>query len=218
MIIRRMAVAVCAMDSLTGQIIEDGSVRIFMQDGAAGIRKEKGFMIFWDNDMASRILIIESQIYEREEITLTMAEFRKKRMPRLLVWLKPGRDYPYPAAVRLATRQGQPGTTERIFLEPSAGVVRLTAAYPADRLYPCLIELRVPTGIFVEGRLLRIYRISDGHWEDFRIWQVRNESAGLYELEQPLQEIYSTYDEKIGFVLELKVGEDGNYQVPLIDS
>ncbi|GEM_PF-4536122 len=217
MIIRRVAVAVRAMDSLTGQAIDDGSVRICMEDGAAGVKKDGGYVIFWDNDMPTRTLLLESSFYEREEIVLDMETFRKKRMPVLLVWLKPGRFYPYPSMVKLVTRYGKPLSDELIFMEPSAGLIRLAAAYPADRLEPCLIELKIPRGLPVEGRRLRIHRLSDGYREDFWIWQARNESAGLYELVSPLKEVYSVYDEKIGFVLELKVGEDGMYQVPFME-
>lgn len=217
MIIKRMAAAVRALDLVTGQVIDDGSVRIYMEDGAAGIKKKDGYIIFWDNDMPRRKLILESPFYEREEIVLDMEVFRQKRMPRLLVWLKPGRQYPYPSSVRLETRYGTPLSTQRVYLESSVGLIRLRAAYPADRLEPCLIELKIPPGLPVEGRPLRIKRISDGYREDFCIWQARNESAGLYELVKPLEEVYSVYDEEIGFVLEMKVGKDGSYQVPFVE-
>lgn len=216
MTVKRIAVAVRAMDMITGNPAAAGDVRIAMADGAAGIRKNDGYVIFWDNGMPKRCLIAESPYYEREEILIDLADLRRKRLPAINIWLKPAWAYPYAAGQKLTIGQAEPNQPVRILMKQSEGLVRLSGSYPLDKLDLRLIELQVPRWLAVEGRPLRIQRLSDGHWEDFTIWQACNESAGLYELAEPLKEIYSVYDEAISLLLEVRAAKDGRYQVPVM--
>lgn len=214
MTVKRIAVAVCPMDYITGARVEAGTVHVYMEDGGYGIRKDEGYVIFWDNGEAERCLVIESPYYEQERILLSMAEFQKKRSPVLMVWLKPGESYPYPSEVRLHTETGKPGAVINIPIEASEGLISLVGAYPSDQLEPQVIQMKVPENLELEGRVLQIRRPSDGRKEYFTIWETRNRSLGLYELACPLEEVYSAFDSVIGLVIQVKADSEGNYHVP----
>lgn len=214
MTVKRVAAAVIPMDLFTGARVRPGTVRVWMEDGEPGIRKEDGSIIFLDSGEPERSLIVESPYYEREQIMLCMNEFQGKRSPVLFLWLKPGPAYPYPSGVRLRTETGKPGSTVCIPMEESEGLVSLVGAYPADRLEPQLIQLKVPEGLELEGRTLQIRRLSDGKKEDFTIWETRNRSLGLYGLICPLEGVYSIFDSSIVLIMQVKADQKGNYRVP----
>lgn len=214
MTVKRMAVAVCPMDLFTGSRVEPGTVRVYMEDGQPGIQKDGGYIIFLDNGEPERLLIAESAYYEREQVTICTNEFQNKRSPVFMLWLKPGPAYPYPSEVRTNRRAGEPGSIINIPIEESIGLVSLVGAYPADRLEPRLIQLKVADGVELEGRTLQICRQSDGKKEMFTIWGTRNRSMGLYELACPLEEIYSVFDSSIVLVMQVKADQEGHYLVP----
>lgn len=212
--VKRVAAAVCPMDQFTGTRAEPGTVHIYMEDGELGIQKDEGYVIFWDNGEPERRLIVESPYYEREQIVLCMSEFQKKRSPVFMVWLKPGPVYPYPSGVRLHRKTGEPGAIINIPMEASEGLLSLVGAYPADRVEPQMIQMKAPKGLELEGRTLQIRRLSDGRKEDFTIWEARNRSLGLYELEVPLEDVYSVFDSSILLVMQVKADGEGHYCVP----
>lgn len=214
MTVKRVALAVCPMDLFTGNKAGPGTVRVYMEDGEAGIHKEEGIILFLDNGEPKRRLIVESVCYEREQIVFCMSDFQKRRSPVFLLWLKPGPAYPYPFDVRLCRKTGKPGAVINIPMEESEGLVSLVGAYPADRLEPQLIQLRVPEGMELEGRTLQIRRPGDGATEDLTIRETRNRSLGLYELAQPLGQVYSVFDSSLVLILQVKADQDGYYSVP----
>lgn len=214
MTVKRIAVAVCPMDGFTGTRVEAGTVRVYMEDGGRGIRKDEGYVIFWDNGEAERCLILESPYYERERIVLSMAEFQKKRSPIFMVWLKPGTAYPYPSGVRLHTETGDPGAVINLPMKSSEGLVSLVGAYPCDQTEPKIIQLKVSENLELEGRTLQIRCISDGRREYFTIWEAWNRSLGLYELTCPLEAVYSVFDSVIELVIQVKADREGRYHVP----
>lgn len=217
MSVNRMAVAIRPMDSFTGQPVLDGSIYIRMEDGGAGIRKPDGYVVFWDNGLTQRVLVLESPYFAPERMVLDMGEIRKKRMPALFVWMKPGSGYPYSTAVRIKEQTAEPGSIVRVFMEHSEGIIRLAQPYPVDRLEPRVIALKIPPELVAEGRTLRIRRRSNDDQEVFTIWQACNVSAGMYELEQPLKSVYSIYDEAIGLFIEFKTGKDGICRIPMMN-
>lgn len=214
MTVKRVAVAVRAMDPFTGTSAEHGTVRIYMADGAQGICKEDGYVVFWDNGEEKRNLILESPFYEKEKITVQMEELRRKKLPVLSVWMKPGKAYPYSGEIRLEQRRGEPKSLVKIPMEQTGRLVTLSGAYPVDQLEPELIQMKVPEDMEVEGRMLYMKRLSDGVGEYFTIWEARNRSAGLYELTEPLHEVYGVFDGIICLVWQAKADEHGYYQVP----
>lgn len=214
MTVKRVAVAVCPMDVFTGTRVSPGTVHVRLEGGAPGIRKEDGSIIFLENGETEYRLIVESPYYEQELIRLCMKEFQRKRSPVFMLWLKPGPAYPYPSGVRLHTETGKPGSVICIPMEESKGLVTLVGAYPADRLEPRLIQLKVPEGLELEGRMLQIRRLSDGKTEDFTIWETRNRSLGLYEMICPLEDVYSIFDSSIVLIMQAKADRNGLCRVP----
>lgn len=214
MTVKRVAVAACPMDEFTGHRVEPGTVRIAMEDGSPGICKENGYVIFWDNGEPSRCLVVDSPYYEPERIVISMADFHKKRSPVLMVWLKPGAAYPYPTGMCFRTEAGQPGRFGKFPMEASEGILSLRGAYPTDLLQPCLIQLKVPEGMELEGRVLWIRRRNDEAGEYFTIWETHNRSMGLYKLAAPLEAVYGVYDSAIRLVLQVKADQAGRLRVP----
>lgn len=215
MTVKRVALAVCPMDLFTGTRAGAGSVRVYMEDGEPGIHKEEdGLILFLDNGEPRRRLIAESAFYEREQTEFCMADFQKRRSPVYMLWLKPGPAYPYPSDVRICRKTGKPGAVINLAMEESKGLVSLVGAYPADRLEPRLIQLRAPEGMELEGRTLQIRRPGDGGKEDFTIRETRNRSLGLYELAQPLGQVYSVFDSSLVLILQVKADQEGHYFVP----
>lgn len=215
--VQRVAVAVLPMDQFTGGSAIPGGVRVYMKDIAASVQKKNGYVVFWDNGSTERTVILESPFYEREEIWLDMKIFQKKRMPALHVWLRPGHGYPYPSGIRLLKQETEPDTVVTVPLEESAGVIQLLGAYPADRICPRQIQLRVPEGVEIEGRTLLIRRLSDGKQEELLIWEENNRSMGLYEMAMPLKEVYSVYDTEILMVIQMRADREGRYTLPVLN-
>lgn len=216
MIVKRIGIVLRLMDGLTGSIVDSGTVRIIMSDGAAGIRKSDGYTVFWDNGESRRHILLESSYYEREEVTVEMEAFRKRRTPVLTVWMKPGRNYPYPSEIRIKEVAAHPNSIIRLPAENSDGIIQLQADYPMDGTQPDQIQLLVPEELELEGRMLHFHRKSDGYEEYVTIRETINRSLGIYEMEQPLKEEYRVFDEEIRLVLSLKADKDGICRIPVL--
>lgn len=211
---RRLAVVVRPMDSFTGGIVDPGEVRVFLEDGAAVIRKPGGYTAFWDNGSPVRKLILESPIYEREERMIVMEEMWKRESLLLPVWLKPGKDYPYPSGIYMREERGRPGEVVPVTLEGSGGFVRLLASSDSD---PRIIRLEVPEGIEVEGRMFFIHCPGGQSGEFFTVEAASSSAVGDYWLREPLIKSYTEYDAEILFVLQVTADSDGVYRVPAWD-
>lgn len=211
---KRVAAAVCLMDSFSGTRVGPGTVRIWMKDGEPGIRKEDGYVIFLDNGERERCLIVESAYYEREEVVICLDDLWKKRSPVFMMWLKPGPGYPYPSEVRLRREKAMPDSIVSFPMEESEGLVSLVGAYPADCRKPELIHLKSPEGMELEGRTLQIRQPGDGKREVFTIWEIKDRSLGVYGLLHPLSGVYSAFDSSIVLVMQVKADREGYYLVP----
>lgn len=210
--VRKAAAAILPIDGFTGQPLKGDSVRIRMEDKGSSVRKENGFVVFWDNGSRKRRLLVESPHFYKEEVWLDMDRLGQKWQPAYPVWLRPAGSYPYPSSIPLREGTAIPGTLIRLPQEQTSGLIRLLPPAPGQGALS--LRLDVPDLLYMEGRTLFLRSRENGQSQYVTIWEERSRSLGLYELEMPPAVEFSFADTEILLVAETFSDEKGQYRIP----
>ncbi len=210
--VRKAAAAVLPIDGFTGQPVLDGGVHVQMEDGGSSVRKDNGFVVFWDNGSLKRRLLAGGPGFHQEEVTLDMEQLAGKWQPTYSVWLRPACSYPYPSGIHLKEGSGAPGTLIRRPQERTAGLIRLLPPVPEQNARS--LHLDVPDKLHMEGRLLFLRSRESGRGEYVTIWEEQSRALGLYLLETPPSGDFPPGDTQILLVSETFSDERGRYRIP----
>lgn len=209
----KASLVILPIDDYSGRFIQDSSVRIYIENEKAPIRKSDGCRVFLNLFRESVVVHCDSPIYHSVEKKIELKD--TDHITIVKIRMMPNQSYPLPQQATCVTGKGKPGETVELYNISDGGNFRILGPYKKRGEDADCIQIYNPSGIELGGKRLHIQNKDLSQSEYFTI--IDEEENHTYRMDAPLQYDYKKVGTLIQPVYETRVDKNGEFFIPLPD-
>lgn len=209
----KASLVILPIDDYSGRFIQDSSVRIYIENEKAPIRKSDGCRVFLNLLQESVVVHCDSPIYHSVEKKIELKN--KGNITIVKIRLVPNRSYPFSQQTTCVIGKGEPGEIVELYNISDGVNFRMLGPYKKSAVDADRIQIYNPSGIELGGKRFHIQNKDLSQSEYFTI--IDEEEDHTYRMDAPLQYDYKKVGTIIQPVYETWVDKNGEFFIPLPD-
>lgn len=209
----RVSLVVLLIDDFNNKVINGKGVRVWIAGARPPLHKPEGYYVFTDLVKGQTEVLVDSGIYERQSVSVSMQETGKP-YTMLKIRLIPNRSYLLPPQTTCLEGTAKPGSQIRLFCREESKALKLLFDYSCQGEQAGAISIYHPEAMDIEGKNLFIESRDRSKAEFFQINSCQG--SGRYRLAGTLKNDYKKIGTAIYLVHTANTDKKGYFFLPVI--